>query len=108
MIEKGREDDVFKVKAKYSICGFRVIKTIELHRSEVQLFVHYHKDNVGSIMGFNIPILGYLQYDVILHNLENVKDIVDFEFMFLELIKTHVHNLEYDLNKLKLNKQKNE
>jgi len=101
MIEKVRENDIFKVNAKYDLDGFKVTKTIELHRSEVQLFVHYHKDNVGGIIGFNIPILGYLQYDIILHDMEKIEDISDFEFLFLKLIKTHIYNLEYDLNKQK-------
>ena len=106
MIEKEVENDIFKVKAKYSICGFRITKTIELHRSEVQLFVHCIHDNVGSIMGILVPIDGYLQRDMILHDLEKIENIVDFEFLFLELIKTYICDLEYDLNKQKLNKQK--
>ena len=106
MIEKEVENDIFKVKAKYGLDGFRVIKTIELHSNEVQLFIDYYKDNVGSIMGILVPIDGYLQRDMILHDLEKIENIVDFEFLFLELIKTYICDLEYDLNKQKLNKQK--
>ena len=93
MIEKVRENNIFKVNAKYDLDGVKVTKTIELGENIVQLFIHCYKDNVGSIMGFNIPIDGYLQYDVVLHDLEKIEDISDFEFLFLKLIKTHIYNL---------------
>jgi hypothetical protein len=102
-IKKEIENEIMKVKAKYEQDGYRVIKIIELYSNEIQLYIDYYRNNVGYLIGFSIPVCGYLQYDLIKHDLNKINDIADFEFTFLKLIKMHIYNLEYDMNK---NKQK--
>ena len=98
MIEKKVENGVMKVKASYKVCNYNVYKLIELYKNEIQIYCDYYNNNVGNFIGFSIPIHNFLEYSNVKHDLEKIENIVDFELIFLELIKKHIFNLEYELS----------